>query len=125
MAAAIVLACLGLSAGAIGIWWFVAVKAPQPQAASPVPAAAQPPAQLAKASVDPALVGSFEHDSVIDDYDWRFVYSIAPDGTYRLVTTQEEAGTYRAANDGYRTVALRPVASERGSSARLAMRRSR
>jgi hypothetical protein len=104
MAATIVLACLGLSVGAIGIWWFVVAKAPRPQAASPVPAAALPPVQLAKASVDPVLVGNFEHDSVIDDYDWRFVYSIAPDGTYRLVTTQEEAGTYRAANDGYRTV---------------------
>jgi hypothetical protein len=104
MVAAIALTCLGLTAATIGIWWFVAAKTPQPRAASYVPTLAQPPAQLTKASVDPVLVGTFEHDAVVDDYDWRFTYSIAADGTYRLITTQEEDGTYRGGNGQYRTV---------------------
>ena len=112
MAATVALACLGLSAIAIGIWWIVVAKTSQQRAASPPPTlvqppaqpAVQPPAQPAKASVDPVLVGTFEHNAVIEDYDWRFIYSIVPDGTYRLVTTQEEDGTYHAANGQYRTV---------------------
>ena len=112
LAATIALTCLGLSAIAIGIWWLVVAKSSQQQAASPPSAlvqppaqpAVQPPTQAAKASVDPVLVGTFEHDAVIEDYDWRFIYSIAPDGTYRLVTTQEENGTYHAANGQYRTI---------------------
>ena len=94
LVATIILMCLGLFAAAIGIWWFTAEKVPQPQATSSAPVLAQSPAQLAKAIVDPNLIGTFEHDRAIDDYDWRFVYSIAPDGTYRMVTTQEEDGTY-------------------------------
>jgi hypothetical protein len=43
-------------------------------------------------------------DLVNDDYDWHFVYSIAADGTYQLITTQEEYGRYQAANGRYRTV---------------------
>ena len=112
LAVTIALTCLGLSAIAIGIWWLVVAKSSQQQAASPSPALVQPPAQpdvqpptqAAKASVDPVLVGTFEHDAVIEDYDWRFIYSIAPDGTYRLATTQEENGTYHAANGQYRTI---------------------
>ena len=57
-----------------------------------------------EAIVDPVLVGTFKHAAVIDDYDWRFIYTIAPDGTYRLVTTQEEDGSYSAANGRYRTI---------------------
>ena len=41
---------------------------------------------------------------MIDGYDWRYVDSIAADGTYRLTTTQEEDGTYEGANGAYRTV---------------------
>jgi len=70
--------------------------APPPSASSPAP--------RTQALVDPALIGTFEHDSVADDYDWRFVYSIAPDGTYHLVATQSEDGTFQAANGVYRTV---------------------
>jgi hypothetical protein len=67
-------------------------------------AALRSPQGAAKADVDPILIGTFSHQSVIDDYDWRFIYTIAPDGTYRLVTTQEENGTYQAANGKYRTI---------------------
>ena len=98
-----VLTCVGLTAAFIGMWWFAIAKTPRPQAASSVPTLSQAPAQLAKAIVDPVLVGTFEHDTVVDDYDWHFIYSIASDGTYRVVTTQEEAGTYHAANGAYRT----------------------
>ncbi len=66
-----------------------------------------PPAQLSKAIADPVLIGTFEHDSVIDDYDWHFIYSIAPDGTYRLVTIVEEHGTYHGGDGKYRTVATK------------------
>lgn len=105
---AVALAGLGLVAATAGIWWFVAAKTPQPQAAVPPPPQAaltpQPPAQAVKPSVDPVLVGTLAHDSVIDDYDWRFVYSIAAAGTYRLVTTVQEDGTYQSGNGRYRTI---------------------
>jgi TIR domain len=101
----IVLAFLGLSAAGIGLWWLVAVKTPRPELAAPSPAPSQPlPQAVAKIGVDPALIGIFEHDSVFDDYDWRFIDSIAADGTYRLITTQEESGTYQGARGAYRTV---------------------
>ena len=123
------LAGLGLIAAAAGIWWFATAKAPppqaaavpaqpqsaatsppqtatppQPQAALPQPTQPQPPAPAAKATVDPILVGTFAHDSVIDDYDSRFVYSIAADGAYRLETTVAEDGTYQSGNGRYRTI---------------------
>jgi TIR domain len=116
------LAGLGWVAAIAGIWWFVAAKAPRPQAAVPpqpqtavptpqaaVPLAAPtpPPVAAAKPSVDPVLVGTFAHASVIDDYDWRFVYSVAAAGTYRLVTTVEEDGTYQSGSGRYRTVNTR------------------
>jgi hypothetical protein len=103
MVATAVLTCVGLTAALVGMWWFVVGKTPRPQAASSVPTLSQPPAQPAKAIVDPVLVGTFEHDAVVDDYDWHFIYSIASDGTYRVVTIQEEAGTYHAANGVYHT----------------------
>jgi hypothetical protein len=116
---------LGIVAAAAGIWWFVSAKAPPPQAAAPpaavtappqtaTPPAAQaalpqptppqPPAPVAKPTVDLTLVGTFAHDSIIDDYDWRFVYSITAEGAYRLVTTVEEDGTYQSGNGRYRTI---------------------
>jgi hypothetical protein len=117
---AVALAGLGLIAATAGIWWFGAAKAPQlqaivqPQTAAPQPppqAAVtpppQPPAQAVTPSVDPVLVGTFVHDTIIDDYDWRFVYSIAADSTYRLVTTVTEDGTYQSGNGRYRTINTR------------------
>lgn len=110
------LAGFGLVAAIVGIWWFVGAKTPQPpqaavppqpQAAVPSAAPAPPPGQSAKPSIDPVLVGTFAHDGIIDDYDWRFVYSIAAAGTYRLVTTVEEDGTYQSGNGRYRTVNTR------------------
>jgi hypothetical protein len=107
IAAAIAVACLGLTAGAIGLWRFGAVT-PAPQATAPQPTLAQQPAvQPVKPSVDPVLVGTFEHEGVVDDYDWRFIYSIEPNGTYRLITTAEEDGTYQSANGKYRTTSAR------------------
>jgi len=112
---AVALAGLGLVAAIAGIWWFVVAKTPQPQAAVPPqpqaavpPPASTPPSVAAvKPSVDPVLVGTFAHDSIIDDYDWRFVYSVAAAGTYRLVTTVEEDGTYQSGSGRYRTVNTR------------------
>jgi TIR domain len=120
-AVAVALAVLGIVAIAAGIWWFAPAKAPPPQAAGtappqsatppqaqaalPQPTQPQPPAPAAaKPTVDPILVGTFAHDSVIDDYDWRFVYSITAEGAYRLVTTVEEDGTYQSGNGRYRTI---------------------
>jgi hypothetical protein len=100
-----VLTCLGLSAAVIGVWWSVDAKAPRPGGPLSLPSPAPTAPQLAKANVDPVLTGTFEHDSVIDGYNSRFVYSIAADGTYRLVILQEEEGTYQAANGEYRTIA--------------------
>jgi hypothetical protein len=49
------------------------------------------------------LLGTFEFNNVVDGYNWHVVYTIKPDATYRLITTQEENGTYRAANGSYST----------------------
>ena len=65
---------------------------------------ARPPNQLAKATIDPGMVGTFERESAIDDYAWHFIYSINPDGTCRLTTTQEEDGVYHGGKGEYRTV---------------------
>ena len=55
------LALVALTAAGLGvIWWLEPV---------------------AKANVDPALVGTFEQHSVVDDYDQRFISSIAANGT--------------------------------------------
>ncbi len=75
----------------------------EPQTA-PSPSLAQPQAQSLKQLIDPVLVGTFERHFVADDFDWRFIYSIAPDGNYRLTETQTEDGTFQAANGMYRTV---------------------
>jgi hypothetical protein len=67
------------------------------------PAPAQTPSQPAKSDIDPLVVGNFELDTVIDDYDSRLAYSIMPDGKYHLTTTQEEDGKYLSAFGVYRT----------------------
>jgi hypothetical protein len=105
---AAVLALLLSTSTGIGIWWLVAARQSAPAAAVYDPKPAQPPPpQPTKPDVDPTLVGTFEHDSVIDDYDWRITSSIAATGAYRTVTTQEEDGTYQAANGRYRTIAAK------------------
>ncbi len=71
--------------------------------ALPTPPSEQP----SKVSVDPGLIGTFTRDSVIDDYDWHFIYSIAADGTCHLVMTQEENGTFSGGHGAYRTVGIK------------------
>ena len=75
--------------------------------AAPAPQPATPPARGARSDIDPAVIGNFEADSVVDDYDTHVVYSISADGKYHLVTTQEESGTYRSAFGIFRTTANR------------------
>jgi uncharacterized caspase-like protein len=86
----------------------------KPHAEAPVPpqaqAATQPatlPARALRSDIDPALIGNFESDSVVDDYDTRTVYWLTADGKYHLVTTEEESGTYRSGFGVYRTTAAR------------------
>lgn len=125
--AGIALACLAAILAAAALW---AIFIPKPQPAAPVAAPnqpmpsqstpsqlipSQPAAQPARASVDPAVVGTLVLDSVIDDYDWHFIYLIAADGTYRLITTQTEDGTYRAGNGAYRTVGGKTGRARTGS----------
>jgi TIR domain len=126
MPAGIALACLAAILAATALW---AIFIPKPQ---PTPASTpnqsmpsqstssqslpnQPAAQPSRASVDPAVVGTLVLDSVIDDYDWHFIYSIAAAGSYRLITTQTEDGTYRAGNGGYRTVGGKTGRARTGS----------
>ena len=73
----------------------------QPHAPAPTPTPA--PSQSARSDIDPVVVGNFELDTVVDDYDSRFAYSITPDGKYHLTTTQEEDGKYLSAFGIYRT----------------------
>ena len=81
-----------------------APKSPSSQQDSPLRKDAEARVAALEAIVDPVLVGTFKHAAIIDEYDWRFIYTIAPDGTYRLVTTHEEDGRYSAANGRYRTI---------------------
>ena len=84
---AIALGCLALIVAGTAIWWIVSKEMPQPQSASSASIPIPPPAETVHPNIDPVLVGTFELDSVIDGYNWHFIYSISPDGTYRLVTT--------------------------------------
>lgn len=77
----------------------------KPRAEAPPPATL--PARALRSDIDPAVIGNFETDSVVDDYDTHVVYSITADGKYRLVTMEEESGTYRSAFGIYRTTAAR------------------
>jgi uncharacterized caspase-like protein len=83
----------------------------QPQAQAPasaqvpVPTPFRPPSQSANPAIDPLIVGTFEFHNVVDDYDQQFVYTITADGTYHLLVTQEEKGSYQAVNGNFRTVA--------------------
>lgn len=76
----------------------------QSHAAATDRAAVRMPTQPAGPSIDSSVVGTFEFDSVIDDYDQSLIYTITQDGSYRLQLTQEEYGTYQSANGSYRTV---------------------
>jgi hypothetical protein len=112
--------CLVSAVAVVGAWRFVVTPGPQPASPSPPaqpqsvsipqPAQTQPVSTLqpappaVQAGIDPLMLGTFVRDRVIDDYDWHFVYSIAPDGTYRLLSTQEEYGTFQAGRGQYRTV---------------------
>jgi hypothetical protein len=85
----------------LGIWWL---------------AARSTDFLLAPAgSVDPMLVGTFEHDAVIDDYDWRFLYSIAGNGTCRLAISQVDVGTFQVADGLYESTAARSGRVRKGS----------
>jgi TIR domain len=99
--AGIAVGCVAAILVAGAVWSFLI---PRPQPAAPASIPSQPPAGPARASVDPAVVGTFILDTAADDYDWHFTYVIAADGTYRLITTQTEDGTYRAGSGVYRTV---------------------
>jgi Caspase domain len=79
----------------------------QPRAPAPVQRDAQPAPQAARSEVDPAVVGTFELDSVFDDYDQHAIVTIAADGHCRLVVTREENGTYQSAFGMFRTTAAR------------------
>ena len=100
MIAAVVVAVAGT-----GAWWLMGARppAPSPSAAPPAiqPSSAQAPAT---AAADANLSGTFEHDAVADDYSWRFVFLFTADGTYHLIITQEEGGTFQGRNGKYRTV---------------------
>jgi uncharacterized caspase-like protein len=78
----------------------------KPHVEPPVSPAPQP-ARSIRSDIDLAVVGNFEADSVVDDYDTHVSYSITADGKYHLVTTQEESGTYRSAFGIYRTTAAK------------------
>ena len=112
MQTAIVAAIGGLVVVAAGLWWFVAARLPPAQPAPPIatrdtPQAAPPtagPLAPTHAGIDPGVVGTFALDTVGDGYNWHVVQSIFSDGGWRSAITQEEDGTYSAANGGYRTV---------------------
>jgi hypothetical protein len=78
-----------------------------PRTPAPVQRDAQPPPQSARSEVDPAMVGTLEWDSVVDDYDQRAVYSIAADGSCHIVVVREENGSYKSVLGFYSTTAAK------------------
>ncbi len=101
--AVMAIACLVAAVAGIGIWRLGVTQAPlSAPISSPQPPA--PPAAQTRAVIDPLLVGTFVRDSINDDCDWHYVYSISADGAYQSVITQEEYGRYQAANGRYRTI---------------------
>lgn len=79
---------------------------PQASAVAPVRAPSPLPAQP-KPDVDPSMVGTYELQGVVDDYDQRYVYTVTADGRFRLVMTQQESGMFQSANGVFRTVGAR------------------
>ncbi len=102
MIAAVVVAAVA----GTGAWWLMGARAPTPPSSSAVAPATQPFAAEAPATAaaNANLSGTFEHDAFADDYSWRFVWVFAADGTYHLIITQEEDGTFQGRNGKYRTV---------------------
>ena len=103
----IIAAVVAAAAAGTGAWWLISARttppAPSSSATAPAsrPSTAQAPAATA---ADAGLSGTFEHDAVADDYNWRFVCVFNADGTYHLLITQEEDGTFQGRNGKYRTV---------------------
>ena len=71
-----------------------APAAPREVQAQPQP---QPQSQPAWSPVDPALVGTFEYDTVFNYYDQQLIATIAADGRCHLTVIQGESGTYQLA----------------------------
>jgi hypothetical protein len=102
-------------------WWFFSQRASAPVIQVPAASVPSTPApatpSLPQASlprpprvagvVDPRIVGTLEYSTVVDGYDWHWVNTIDAQGSYQLVVTQEESGTYQAAQGHYRTVAVK------------------
>ena len=74
----------------------------QPRTPAPVQRETSP-REPPSSAVDPALVGTFEFDNVVDFYDQRAIYTISPDGHCHLLVTREENGMFQSAFGVYRT----------------------
>ena len=100
------LAVLVVGGAGFGVRWVLApgdkVATQASSAARAAPIAPAPAAT--RVDVDPALVGTYEHSTVIDDYDWRFVDTITADGNYDLSMTESETGTFQSGNGHFKTV---------------------
>jgi TIR domain len=103
----VLIAVVFVAAAAAWAWWLVGARAPPPHASSAAALATQPFSAHATATgaSDGNLSGTLEHAAVVDDYNWRFVWEFTANGTYRLIITQEEEGTFQGHNGRYRTVA--------------------
>lgn len=74
------------------------VAAPAPrEVQAPPQTQPQPQPQPAWSPVDPALVGTFEYDTVYNYYDQQYVATISADGKCHLTIIQGESGTYQQA----------------------------
>jgi hypothetical protein len=111
-AALVVVGLAAIAAASVALWRLmtpspIVVATPPPAVPSaPALSAPAPAAPKQQAStVDPGMIGTFARDGAYDDYDWHFIYSVAVDGSYRLVSTQSEYGTFQAGSGRYRTVA--------------------
>ena len=103
----VMIAVVFVAAAATGAWWLMGARTPPPHASSAA-ASATPPFSAQPTATDAAdatLSGTLEHAAVIDDYNSRFVWEFTTNGTYRLIMTQEEDGTFQGRNGKYRTVA--------------------
>jgi hypothetical protein len=97
------LGAVALLAVILAVFWYALASGPQRQAAELTAKFTSSTLYPTKGGVDPAVVGTYTADSVVADFNTRYVDTINADGTYVLTGEQEEDG-YGAgdANGNYR-----------------------
>ena len=97
------LGAVALFAVILAVFWYALASGPQREAAELTAKFTSSNLYPTKGGVDPAVVGTYMTDSVVADFNTRYVDTINADGTYVLTGEQEEDGYGSGdANGNYR-----------------------